>query len=189
MAKIDVSRIEGYAEMSVEDKIKALESFEYEDNAAEVERLRKSASKASSEVGEWKRKHDALLTDEQKKAQEQKEAYESMKNELEALKKEKTVSEHKAKFLALGYSEALAEETASALTDGDFAKVFAAQQTFLAEHDKALKAEALKNTPVPPAGGNPGGVDYTKLASEAMSRGDSGSAAYYYRLQQEANIK
>ena len=37
MAKIDTSKITGYAEMSAEDKLKALEAFEYEDNAAELE--------------------------------------------------------------------------------------------------------------------------------------------------------
>ena len=36
MAKIDTSKIPGYAEMSAEDKLKALEAFEYDDNAAEV---------------------------------------------------------------------------------------------------------------------------------------------------------
>ena len=39
MAKIDTSKITGYAEMSAEDKLKALEAFEYEDNAAELEKL------------------------------------------------------------------------------------------------------------------------------------------------------
>ena len=37
MAKIDTSRIAGYADMSLEDKLKALEAFEYNDNASELE--------------------------------------------------------------------------------------------------------------------------------------------------------
>lgn len=188
MAKIDVSKIEGYADMSTEDKIKALEAFEYEDNASELERYKNATSKANSEAAEWKKKHNALLTDEQKKAQDQKDAFENMKKELEALKKEKTVSEHKAKYLALGYSEELAAETANALTEGDLTKVFANQQTFLTEHDKALKADALKNTPTPPAGGAVGGLSYEKLASEAMARGDmAAAAAYISKSQMEAN--
>ena len=47
MAKIDTSKIPGYADMSAEDKLKALEGFEYEDNAAEVERLKNANSKLS----------------------------------------------------------------------------------------------------------------------------------------------
>ena len=61
MAKIDTSKITGYAEMSAEDKLKALEAFEYEDNAAELEKQKAAVSKANSEAAEWKRKHNALL--------------------------------------------------------------------------------------------------------------------------------
>lgn len=57
MAKIDTSKITGYAEMSAEDKLKALEAFEYEDNAAELEKQKAAVSKANSEAAEWKRKH------------------------------------------------------------------------------------------------------------------------------------
>ena len=34
MAKIDTNLIEGYADMTPEQKLAALEAFEYEDNAA-----------------------------------------------------------------------------------------------------------------------------------------------------------
>ena len=36
--KIDTSKIEGYAEMTPEQKLAALEGFEYEDHAAELEK-------------------------------------------------------------------------------------------------------------------------------------------------------
>ena len=45
MAKIDTSKITGYAEMSAEDKLKALEAFEYEDNAAELDKQKAAVSK------------------------------------------------------------------------------------------------------------------------------------------------
>lgn len=53
--KIDTSRIEGYADMSTEDKLKALEGFEYEDNAAELSRQKNAISKANSDAAQWKR--------------------------------------------------------------------------------------------------------------------------------------
>lgn len=53
--KIDTSRIEGYADMSTEDKLKALECFEYEDNAAELSRQKNAISKANSDAAQWKR--------------------------------------------------------------------------------------------------------------------------------------
>ena len=50
MAKIDTSRIAGYADMSLEDKLKALEAFEYNDNASELEKQKAAVSKANSEA-------------------------------------------------------------------------------------------------------------------------------------------
>lgn len=41
MAKIDTNQIKGYAEMSLEDKLKALEAFEYNDNASELEKQKR----------------------------------------------------------------------------------------------------------------------------------------------------
>ena len=45
MAKI-TDRIAGYAEMSAEDKLKALEALEEADNSAELERMKNAVSKA-----------------------------------------------------------------------------------------------------------------------------------------------
>ena len=184
MAKIDLSKITGYADMSAEDKIKALEAFEYDDNS-DVEKYKNLISKANSEAAEWKKKHNALLSDDQRKEQEQKEQYDSLVKELESLKKEKTVSEHKAKFLGLGYNEALATETATALADGDLAKVFSNQQIFLTEREKAIKAEALKSTPTPPAGGVGNAQNYEKAIADAIARNDMATASAYMRLQQQ----
>lgn len=152
MAKIDISRIEGYETMTPEEKLAALEAFEYEDNAGELERLKSTVSKANSEAAEWKRKHNALLNDDEKKRQEDAEKLEKAMQELEALRSEKTISEYTAQFLGLGYDEKLAKSTAAALHQGDMATVFKNQATFLADREKSMKADLLKNTPVPPAG-------------------------------------
>lgn len=153
MAKIDVSKINGYGDMSLEDKIKALEGFEYDDGAAEIERQKNAVSKANSEAAEWKRKHNSLLSADDKEKQESADKLAAMEKELNDLRKEKLVSEHKSKYLALGYDEELASDTAAALVDNDFTKVFANQQKFLESHDKSIKADLMKGTPNPPAGG------------------------------------
>ena len=174
MAKIDTSKITGYAEMSAEDKLKALEAFEYEDNAAELEKQKAAVSKANSEAAEWKRKHNALLGEDEKKKQEQEEKFANMEKELSELREAKRVSEFKAKFIAQGYDEVLAEDTAKAMADGDSAKVFANQQKFLDEYAKQVKADALKKTPkpTPGAGGGTGEMDYAKKIEEARTNGD-----------------
>ena len=179
MAKIDTSKITGYAEMSAEDKLKALEAFEYEDNAAELEKQKAAVSKANSEAAEWKRKHNALLGEDEKKKQEQEEKFANMEKELSELREAKRVSEFKAKFIAQGYDEVLAEDTAKAMADGDSAKVFANQQKFLDEYAKQVKADALKKTPkpAPGAGGGTGEMDYAKKIEEARTNGDFAAVA------------
>lgn len=187
MAKIDTNLIEGYADMTPEQKLAALEGFEYEDNAVELERQKNALSKANSEAAEWRRKHNALLTDEQRKQQEQAEKWENMEKELAGLRKEKTVSGYKAKLVSQGYDEALADATAAAMESGDMATVFANNQKFLEGYAKKIIADKLKGTPRG-ADGNPGdvGIDYSKKIEESRGNGDYAAAAYYTRLQAEA---
>ena len=74
--KFDVSKIEGYAEMSAEDKVKALEEYEIEvpkDNTAEVNNLKEALSKANSqtskacsEAAEWKRQYREKQTEQER---------------------------------------------------------------------------------------------------------------------------
>lgn len=191
MAKIDTSKITGYAEMSAEDKLKALEAFEYEDNAAELEKQKAAVSKANSEAAEWKRKHNALLSEEDKKKQEQEDKFASMEKELSELREAKSASEYKAKLIGLGYAEDLATTTAKAMVAGDTMTVLANQQKFLDEFAKQVKADALKKTPkpTPGAGGGTDEMDYTKKIEEARTNGDFAAVAYYTRLQAEAEAQ
>ena len=105
------------------------------------------------------------------KKQEQEEKFANMEKELSELREAKRVSEFKAKFIAQGYDEALAEDTAKAMADGDSAKMFANQQKFLDEYEKRVKADALKKTPkpTPGAGGGTGEMDYAKKIEEART--------------------
>ena len=189
MPKIDTSKIEGYAEMTPEQKLAALEGYEYEDHSEELERQRAAVTKANGEAAEWKRKHTALLSEDEKKKQEDADKLASMEKELAELRKGKVVSDYKAKFVAQGYSEELADETAKALADGDMTKVFANQQKFLTDYAKGVKAEALKGTPKPPAGGSSTDVDFAKKIEEAQKSGDLTAVAYYTRLQAQAEAE
>jgi hypothetical protein len=163
MAKIDVTKIEGYENMTPEEKLAALEAFEYEDNASELERYKNAASKANSEASEWKKKHNALLTAEDKEKQEKDEELNNLRTEIAELKKKDAVSTYKAKFLGLGYEETLAEDTANALAEGDMDKVFANQKKHNESREKTIKADLLKKTPTPPAGGGGDTMTLDKL--------------------------
>lgn len=152
MPKIDTSKIDNYANMTAEEKVAALEGYEFEVDYSEVEKLKTQLSKANAEAAEWRRKYNSLLSDEERKEAERQEADAAMRAELEALRKEKAISESKARFLGLGYDEKLATETAKALAEGDMEKVFANQQIHIENIRKAERASALGDTPKPPAG-------------------------------------
>lgn len=187
MAKIDTSKIKGYAEMSLDDKLKALEAFEYEDNAAELEKQKAAVSKANSEAAAWKKKHNELLSEDERQKQQQAEDIAAMQKELDELRRDKTVSQFTAKFIAQGYDEKLAADTAKAMADGDTDKVFANQQTFLEAYAKQVKSSAMQGTPKPAAGAGSNGADFSKKAADAQSAGNFAEAAYYTRLMNQDN--
>ena len=68
--KVDTSKINGYSEMSAEEKLAALESFEIEvpNGDGEIEKLKAALSKSNSEAAEYKRQLRAKQTDEEAKA-------------------------------------------------------------------------------------------------------------------------
>lgn len=191
MAKIDTALIPGYAEMTAEEKLKALEEFEFNDYSSELEKLKNAVSKANSEAAGWKRKHNELLSEDERKKQEQEDKLTAMERELADLRKEKTVSQYATKLIAQGYDEALAAATAQAMADGDSATVFANQSKFLEEFAKKIKADVMKKTPKPPAGDEPMGVEFDKRIEEARGSGDMAALAYYTRLkaQNEAQTR
>lgn len=152
MAKIDTTKIEGYSEMTLEEKIAALEAYEYEDYSSELERYKNAVSKANSEAAMWKKKYNAFLSEEERKKNEAEEEMNKIREELEILRKEKLESDHRAKLIALGYDENLATETAKALVNGETEKLFVALKKHQESLEKQIRADVLKDTPKPKAG-------------------------------------
>lgn len=154
MSKIDVSLIEGYEAMSLEDKVKLLEAFEFDDS--ELSKLREDnkkqkdlITKYTGEISSLKKAQSAGLTEAERKAKEQEDAFTDLQSKYEALLKNSTISSYQAKYIALGYDEAMALETATALVDGDMDKVFSNSEKFKASLEKQYKAEAARSMPRP----------------------------------------
>lgn len=167
MAKIDTKLITGYEHMTPEEKITALQSFDFPDPDYSGYVKKDLYDKAASDVAAWKKKHHDLLSEDERKKQEEAEKWASMEQELAGLKKEKTVSEYKAKLVSQGYDEELATATASAMESGDMATVFANNQKFLDGYAKKIIADKLKRTPRGADGGTGGTM--TKDAFRKMS--------------------
>lgn len=191
MPKIDVSLIEGYDTMTPEQKLAALEAYEYEDHADELERTKNALSKANSEAAESKRKLREKLTVDEQAAQQEAEEKEKLKKDNAALMEELSVTKNTAQLVALGYEAKLAAETAKAMFDGDTAKVFANQKKHQETMAYQIEADLLKKTPKPPAGAGGSGLDYQKKLEEARSSNDFAAVAYYTRLiaEQEAQAE
>ena len=154
MAKIDITKIEGYAEMSAEDKLKALEAFELPDPDFTGWVKKDVFDKKASEAAGYKKQLDANKSDEQKAKEEADARMKELQDKVDALEKEKLVGMYKAKYLAQGMDEKLATDTAEALQKGDHEKVFANETAFLEALKKKIKADALGDLDKPPLGGD-----------------------------------
>lgn len=173
MAKIDVSKLAGYDSYPDEVK-KAIEGYEIPD-ADYTGYVKKDVfDKKASEASELSKQLKAKMTEQELADAESEKAFADMKAELETLKREKTVSGYKAKYLGLGYDEKLADETAIAMADGKTDIVFANQQKFLENQKKAIEAEALNKQPGVTAGDPPNSQNVEDQAVAAFRRAAMG---------------
>ena len=156
--KIDTSKITGYADMTAEDKLKALEAFEFDEvkpDSSETDRLKAALSKANSEAAEWKRQFREKQTEQERAEAERAEREKAVEDELRVLRRDKTVSGYVANCLALGYDKDLALRAAEAMADNDAAAILACQQDFLEAKQKELEAAALNKQPSLTSGAPP----------------------------------
>jgi hypothetical protein len=154
--------------MSLEDIEKALEGIELPtDNSAEIDRLKNALSKSNSEAADYKKQLREKMSADELKAKEDAEKQEKLQKDYDELLRKVSISENKAKFLALGYDDALATEAAEAMANGELDKVFAAQKKNLESVEKKIRSDILKDTPKP-EGGNASGT-LTKEQFRAMS--------------------
>ena len=170
MAKIDTSSIDGYDAMSAEEKLAALESFEYDDNATKLEQTKAAFDRASKEVADMKKKLNQQLSDEERKKQENEEAISQMQQELEELKREKYSNLYKAKALGLGIDEKTAGTISESLVEGKIEEVFDAFGKFLKTHDHEIEVNLLKETPRAP--GSDGETTMTKDEFKKLDAGE-----------------
>lgn len=173
--KIDTTKIENYAEMSAEDKLKALEEYEFETPAPpkeseEVVKLKTALSKANSEAADWKRQLREKQSEAERAEAERAEHEQAVEQELKMLRRDKTVSGYIANCLALGYDKDLALRAAEAMADGDAATILACQQDFLAAKQKELEATALNRQPSLSVGAPPTSADAEKAEQNRMRR-------------------
>ena len=153
-----IDKIPGYADMSAEEKLKALEELEFDEpkhDSGETDKLKAALSKANSEAAEWKRQFREKQTEQERAEAERAEREKAVEEELRGLRRDKTVSGYVAQCLALGYDKDLAQRAAEAMADNDAAAIMECQQTFLEAKQKELEAAALNKQPTITSGAPP----------------------------------
>ena len=137
------------------DKDKQIKTLE-----AEIAKLKNAVTNASADASKWKKDFqekkaelESRMTEEERAKAEQDAATAAMQQELETLRNERNVANHKAQLTSIGFDGDLAQETAEAINNGDSAKLFDGIRRFIASHDKEMTSKALMSNPVL-SGGN-----------------------------------
>lgn len=176
----DWTKVPGYKEdMSAEEKLNLLASYEPDDKPPTGYVSKAQFDKAASELAAAKKELRDHMTDEQKKEADRAASQKAMEEELKTLRHEQAVSTHKAKFMSLGYDEQAAQNAALAMVDGNTDAVFAAMKKFGEDSEKNLRAELLKGTPTPPSGDDPNqGKHQSVVLAEQLAKAqvDSGKS-------------
>ena len=150
--------------MTMDEVTEALKNVEMpKDQSAEIEKLKETISKSNSEAKEWKDKYRATLDDATKKQQEAEEEAKKNAERLAQLEKERAIAGYKASYLAMGYDEELAADTANALFDGDNAKLFENQKKHMEAVEKKAREDALRGS------GRPGGSGTDKSGDDSTA--------------------
>lgn len=190
MGKIDITKINGYADMTAEQKIAALEAYETEDPDYSGYVKKDVFDKTASELAAKKKELSEKLTEDEKAKQREQEEREDLQAKYDKLLHESEVSKFKAKLLGMGYEEKLADETAEAMVNGDTEKVFANQKKHLDSVEKKVRAEALKDTPKPTGDGETKGMTLEKLRKLAPLERENwarSNSEEYKKLYAETN--
>lgn len=196
MAKFDTSTIENYDSMTPEEKLAALENYEYDDHSDAVEQARKlkeATDKATHEAAELKKqlraeqaKASGATSEADETITELKEQLAKLQEQNEAQVKINKISSYNASLLKLGMDDDLAKPTAEALVEGDMDSVFNNLMKFRDIHDKAMKAEIMRQTP------KPGPIDTnnsTGMTKEKFSKLDVASKIRFANEHPDEYVK
>ena len=125
--------------------------------------------KVASQLAAIKREQRANMTVEQQKEADRQAEIAAKDEELQSLRREKTLSSHKASFMGLGLDENLANDAATMLVDGDADGLFDTLKRYQVGYEKSMRAKILAETPKPPAG-DPNNDEARKKADEQLDR-------------------
>lgn len=125
----------------------------------EQAKMKKALDKASSEAADYKKKYNATLSEKEQERIEKAEKEASREEQFQKLLRENEIHKLEKNYLALGYSEELANKAAEAHYDHDSETLFKIQGDVTKQLIKARESEWMKNRPPVYAGGEEDPVD------------------------------
>ncbi len=147
--KIDTTQIPNFDALPEEART-AILGMEFADAPDMSLYVEKSVfDKKASEAAEANRKLKEKMTADELAEAERKKREEEREQRIAELEKKEAISNYKASFLALGYSEDNAKAAAEAMADGDSKKVFEVHKKAAEDAEKRLKEQLLNGTPKP----------------------------------------
>ena len=154
----------------------------------DYDKLKNASDKNASEAKGWKDKYNSTLSAAEQQRQADEEARKATEDRLAELERKDKISTIKDKYIASGFSVDLAQATAEAFVDGKMDVVLDNTIKNATNAAKEARDAVLKETPAPPASGDPkaGTIDYQTKIAEAIAKRDMTAAAYYTRLQSES---
>lgn len=160
MPTINTENIQGFAEMSAEEQVKALLGFEYDDGAeklkaaeAETAKWKAASDKASSEAAGYKKQLNASKSEEERAKIETEETLKAMQDKLAEYEQREKISTAKAAFLGGGFDDANAADAANAFITGDIEKMSSALKKYREAIEVSTKSKLMGSNPKPESGG------------------------------------
>lgn len=169
--KITTDKIENFEQMTDAEKVKALLELEFDvpKDTSTIDKYKQLINDANAEASKYKKALREKESEAETKAREQAEQAERLQSRLAELEREKSVSEHLANFVSVGYTADLAKTSAEAIADGNLSVVFDNLKAFITNRENEIKADVLKGTPRPSGGGT--GKEHTVTKEEFAKMG------------------
>lgn len=148
--KIDPSKIEGFDNLSADEKVAALLNQEIEveqTEPADVTKLKTSLSKANSEAAEYKRLLREKQTEAERAEADRAEREKALQDELASYRDRERISTYKANLMGAGIDEPTADLMAKSLPEGVSDEYFQATKSFLDNQRQKLLTESINKQP------------------------------------------
>ena len=172
---------ESYKEDLNHEQIGALLEAKINALTKEKDTFKAASDKNASEAKQWKDKYTETLSE----AEKQKLAYDEIIKQNNDLVRDAKIEKFTRQYIALGYDEELAKETALAQIDGNLDKVFENQKKFNDKVNDDFQKKLLEGTPAPANGDKPKPItkeDFKKMGYEEMVKLQQENPVLYAEL-------